>query len=64
MHVSTLVSVSQKEKDTYHMISLISGIEYKAQRNLSTEKKLMDMENRLVFAKGEREGMGGTGSLG
>ena len=30
-----------------------------AQPNLSTEKKLMDMENRLGVAKGE--GMGWTG---
>ena len=30
--------------------------------NLSTEKKLMDLENRLVVAKGE--GVGWTGSLG
>ena len=35
-----------------------------AQINLSTEKKLMDLENRFVVAKGEREGMGWTGSLG
>ena len=32
-----------------------------AQRNLSTDKKIMDMENRLVVAKGER--MGWTGNL-
>ena len=34
--------------------------------NLSTEKKLMDLENRLVVAKGEREeeGVGWMGSLG
>ena len=32
--------------------------------NLSTEKKIMDMENRLVVAKREVEGVGGTGSLG
>ena len=31
--------------------------------NLSTEKKIMDLENRLV-AKGEREGVGWTESLG
>ena len=29
-----------------------------AQRNFSTEKKLMDLENRLVVAKGEEEGEG------
>ena len=35
-----------------------------AQMKLSTEKKLMDLENRLVVAKGEEEGVGWTGSLG
>ena len=35
-----------------------------AQMNLSTEKKIMDMENRLVVAKGEGEGVGWTGNLG
>ena len=41
---------SQKEKDIYHRISLISGIYYTAQMNLSTEKKIMDLEERLVVA--------------
>ena len=33
--------------------------------NLSTEKKIMDLENRLVAAQGkeDREGVGGIGSL-
>ena len=35
-----------------------------AQMNLSTEKKIMDMENRLVVAKREGEGVEGTGNLG
>ena len=35
-----------------------------AQRNLCTEKKLMDLENRLVIAVGEGEGVGWTGNLG
>ena len=35
-----------------------------AQMNLSTEKKIMVLENRLVVAKGEREGMGCMGILG
>ena len=35
-----------------------------AQMNLSTKKKLMDLENRLVVAKGEGEGVGWSGSLG
>ena len=40
------------------MTSLISGIYYTAQMNLSTEKKIMDSENRLVVAKEEGEGVG------
>ena len=35
-----------------------------APMNLSTEKKLMDLENRLVVAKGKGEEMGLTGSSG
>ena len=34
------------------------------QMNLSTEQKIMDLENRLVVAKGEGEGVGWTGNLG
>ena len=32
--------------------------------NFTTEKKLMDMENRLVAVKGEWEGAGWSGNLG
>ena len=46
------------------MIALISGIEYRAQMNLFTEKKLMDLENRLMVAKREGQGVVWTGSLG
>ena len=35
-----------------------------AQMNLFTEKKIMDLENRLVVANGEREGVEWIGSLG
>ena len=35
-----------------------------AQRNLSTEKKIMDLENRFVAANWDGEGVRGTGSLG
>ena len=34
------------------------------QMNLSTEKKLMDLQNRLVVARGEGEGVGWMGCLG
>ena len=59
-----LSEMSQKDKDKCHMISLITGIQWTAQMNLSTEKKIMDLENRLV-AVGERgrewEGLGAWG---
>ena len=32
--------------------------------NLYTEKKIIDLENRLVAAKGKREGVEGIRSLG
>ena len=32
--------------------------------NVSTEKKIIDLENRIVAAWGEREGVGGIWSLG
>ena len=32
--------------------------------NISTEKKIIDLENRLVAAQGKREGVGGIKSLG
>ena len=35
-----------------------------AQMNISTEKKIMGLENSLVLAKGEGEGVEGMGSLG
>ena len=35
-----------------------------AQMNLSTEMKIIDLENRLVVAKGDGEGVGWIGSLG
>ena len=35
-----------------------------AQRNLATEKRITDLENRLVVAKEEGEGVGWIGNLG
>ena len=62
MEPETLIlnEVSQKEKDKYHIIPLISGIYYMAQMNLSTEKKFRDLENRVVVARGG--GWRGAGS--
>ena len=53
LEILILSEVSQKEKDKFHMISLISGIQNMAQMNLSSEKKIVDLENRLVVAKRE-----------
>ena len=52
-----LSEVSQKEKDKYHVISHIWNLIY-GTMNLSSEKKIMDMENRLLVAKREGEGLG------
>jgi len=46
------------------MLSLISWILYVVQMNLTSEKKIMDLENTLVVAKGEGEGMEWMGCLG
>ena len=66
MELETLIlsEVNQKEKEKYHMGSLISGTYYTTQMNISSEKKIMDLENRLVAAQQEREGVEGIGSLG
>ena len=66
MELETLIlsKVIQKEKDKYHMTSLVSGIQYMAQMKLSTEKKIMDLKNRLVVDKEDGVGMGWTWSLG
>ena len=64
MELETLILSEVGQKDKYHMISLISGIQYTEQMNLSTEKKFMDLEKRIVVAKGERERMRWTGNLG
>ena len=39
LEIIILSEVSQKEKDKYHMISLICGIQNTTQMNLSTKQK-------------------------
>jgi len=55
-------SKSERERqisyDTTYIWNLIYGT-----NELSTEKKLMELENRLVVAKGEGEGVRWTGNL-
>ena len=62
MELGTLIlsEVSQKEKDKCHMISHIWNLIY-GTMNLSTEKKIMDTENRPMVAKREGEGVGCIG---
>ena len=64
MELETLIlsQASQKDKDKYYMTSLLTGILYIAQVNISTEEKIM--ENRLMAAWREREGVGGIRSFG
>ena len=58
-----LSEVSQKDKDKYHMISLIRGISNMAKMILSTKQTVMDVESRLVVAKGEGGGSGMDGGV-
>ena len=58
LEILILGEVCQKEKDKYHVISLVCGT------CLQSRNRLMDMGNRLVVAKGEGEEVGWTGSVG
>ena len=64
MELETLILSEISQKDKYHKISLITGIEYPAQMNISTERKIMDLENRLVAAQWGEEGSGRDRELG
>ena len=61
-----LSEISQKEKDKYHMMSLICGLYNMAQMNLSTKRKQTRRRREQTCGcqgeVGEREGW--TGSLG
>ena len=63
MELETLIlsEVSLKEKDKYHMLSLISG---KAQMNLSTKKKIIDWRTDLWLPRGRRREWDGLGIWG
>ena len=65
MELKTLIlsEVSQKEKDKYLLIAHIWNLIYDTMK-VSMEKKLMDLENRLMVAKGEGDGVGWMGTLG
>ena len=54
-----LNEISQSEKDKYHMISFICGIEWTKQTNKQNRNRLIDRENKLTAVRGE--GVGGLG---
>lgn len=49
-----LSEISKREKDKYHRILLICGI----QKNMQTKPKLVDSENRLVVVRDKGWGVG------
>ena len=56
LEIITLSGVSQKEKDKYHMMSW--NIKYDTNELIyETETESLDIENRLVVAKGEGVGV-------
>ena len=56
----TLSEMSERQRQIPYDITYIWNLN--EQMNLSTEKKIIDMENRLVVAKGKGEAVGWTGS--
>ena len=56
-------SKSERERQISYDIIYIWKLIY-GPKNLSTEKKIMGLENRVVVAKGEEEGAGWIGNLG
>ena len=65
LEILILSEVSQKEKDKYHVMSLICGIKVRHKWTYPQNRnRPMDMENRLVVATGKGEGVGWTGSMG
>jgi len=53
LEIIILSELSQKEKDKYHMISLMYGI-IKKVINYFISQRLTDIENKLMVTKGER----------
>ena len=62
MELETLIlsEVNQKEKDKYHNITYLESNMWHKRTYLQKRNKLMDLENRLVVAKGDGEGVGWT----
>ena len=55
------IKISQKEKDKYHMIALIRGIQNMAQMSLSTDKKQTHRDiEQTCGCRGGGSGMDGA----
>jgi len=54
---------SERERQMLYDFTYIGNLIYGTNERFA-EKKIMDMENRLVVAKREGDGVGGTGNLG
>ena len=64
LEITILSEVSQKEKDKYHMMPLICGIQKDDINNLFTKQTHRHREQTCGFQGGGEMGKGGTGSLG
>ena len=60
----TKLHKSERERQIPYDITYICSLIYGTNEHFHREKKLMDLENRLVVAKMEEEGVGWTGNLG
>ena len=66
MELETLIlsEVRQKEEDKYYMMSLIIGIYYTAQMIISTEKRIIHLEDKFVLTKQREREWDGLGACG
>ena len=66
MELETLIlsEVSQKQKDKYHMISNIWNLIFGINEPFHRKENHMDLENKLVVAKGEGREWDGLGVWG
>ena len=64
LEIITVSEISQKEKDKYHMVSLICGISNMAQMNLSTKQKATHREQTCGCQGGGGWGRNGVGGWG
>ena len=64
LEILILSEVCQEEKDKYHYISYMRNLKCGTNGPIYRTKTHTEMENRLVIAKGEGEGMGWIGVWG